>query len=87
MPPVGFEPTISADERPQTHALDGTANVIYHENIYKPENKEAVFSARRLFHYRQLLVRIPAILRGIFGIVRGILYLYVSKFHDFLRDP
>ena len=22
MPPVGFEPTISADERPQTHALD-----------------------------------------------------------------
>ena len=22
MPPVGFGPTISADERPQTHALD-----------------------------------------------------------------
>ena len=22
MPPVGFEPTISAGERPQTHALD-----------------------------------------------------------------
>jgi len=22
MPPVGFEPTISADERPQTYALD-----------------------------------------------------------------
>ena len=30
MPPVGFEPTISADERPHTHALDcaatGTGN-------------------------------------------------------------
>ena len=25
MPPVGFEPTISADERPQTYALDRTA--------------------------------------------------------------
>ena len=22
MPPVGFEPTVSADERPQTYALD-----------------------------------------------------------------
>ena len=31
MPPVGFEPTISAGERPQTHALDraatGTGNL------------------------------------------------------------
>jgi hypothetical protein len=25
MPPVGFERTISADERPQTHALDRAA--------------------------------------------------------------
>ena len=25
MPPVGFEPTISAGERPQTHALDRAA--------------------------------------------------------------
>ena len=25
MPPVGFEPTISADERPQTYALDHAA--------------------------------------------------------------
>ena len=25
MPPAGFEPTISADERPQTHALDRAA--------------------------------------------------------------
>jgi len=26
MPPVGFEPTISADERPQTYALDSAAS-------------------------------------------------------------
>ena len=26
MSPVGFEPTISAGERPQTHALDRAAN-------------------------------------------------------------
>jgi hypothetical protein len=26
MPPVGFEPTISAGERPQTHALDSASN-------------------------------------------------------------
>ena len=25
MPPVGFEPTISAGERPQTYALDSAA--------------------------------------------------------------
>ena len=25
MPPVGFEPTISASERPQTHTLDRAA--------------------------------------------------------------
>jgi len=28
MPPVGFEPTISAGERPQTHALDRAATGI-----------------------------------------------------------
>ena len=27
MPPVGFEPTISAGERPQTYALDRAATV------------------------------------------------------------
>ena len=27
MPPVGFEPTISTGERPQTHALDRAATV------------------------------------------------------------
>ena len=26
MPPVGFEPTIPASERPQTYALDRAAN-------------------------------------------------------------
>jgi hypothetical protein len=29
MPPVGFEPMISADERPQTYALDRAATETY----------------------------------------------------------
>jgi hypothetical protein len=57
MPPVGFEPTISADEWPQNQVLDRSATVICHENIYRPENKEAVVSARMLFRYRQLLAK------------------------------
>ena len=30
MPSVGFEPTISAGERSQTHALDRAAHIILH---------------------------------------------------------
>ena len=33
-PPAGFEPTIPASERPQTHALDPAATGIGRENIY-----------------------------------------------------
>jgi len=37
MLPVGFEPTISAGERPQTHALDraatGTGIYVYHSSL------------------------------------------------------
>ena len=33
MPPVGFEPTISAGERPQTYALDRAATGTGKENI------------------------------------------------------
>jgi len=32
MPPVGFEPTISAGERPQTYALDRAATGTGHLN-------------------------------------------------------
>ena len=42
MPPVGFEPTISADERPQTYALDravtGTG-YIYTGTVHKEKGK------------------------------------------------
>ena len=38
MPPVGFEPTISAGERPQTYALDraatGTGNKLSYVDYY-----------------------------------------------------
>jgi hypothetical protein len=33
MPPTGFEPTILASERPQTHALDRPATGIGNMNI------------------------------------------------------
>ena len=39
MPPVGFKPTISAGERPQTYALDraatGTGNITHLEMVKK----------------------------------------------------
>ena len=35
MPPVGFEPTISAGERPQTYILDRAATGIGKRIIYK----------------------------------------------------
>ena len=34
MPPVGFEPTISARERPQTYALDRAATGTGHLSNY-----------------------------------------------------
>ena len=38
MPPVGFEPTISADERPQTYALDRAATGTGKKPPYNEEN-------------------------------------------------
>jgi hypothetical protein len=41
MPPVGFEPKIPAEERPQTHALDraatgtGTSFIFFPYNFHK----------------------------------------------------
>ena len=34
MPPAGFEPTISAGERPQTYALDRAATFMWNINVY-----------------------------------------------------
>ena len=34
MPPVGFEPTISAGERPQTYVLDRAATGIDKQGLY-----------------------------------------------------
>jgi len=51
MPPVGFEPTISAGERPQTYALDrastgnGSKEILSVKNIYRLENKQTAVSA------------------------------------------
>ena len=43
MPPVGFEPTIWAGERPQTHALDRAATGTSH--IFKSGSKIKVVFA------------------------------------------
>ena len=57
MPPVGFEPTISAGERPQTYALDRAATgtglrcnldtLIYHATFPESKDKGNVVSSAR----------------------------------------
>ena len=46
MPPVGFEPTISAGERPQTYALDRMTTTSYHTYNHKT-------AARTVLHVRE----------------------------------
>ena len=46
MPPVGFEPTISAGERPQTYALDRAATGTGNINILHYINKD-----KKILHY------------------------------------
>ena len=53
MPPVGFEPSISASERPQTYALDraatGTGNpppvALQSESVVKQEQQSTLLLA------------------------------------------
>ena len=53
MPPAGFEPTISAGERPQTHALDraatGTGIKIY-KNINNNNNNRGDWDYFKVIH-------------------------------------
>ena len=46
MPPVGFEPTISAGERPQTYALDRAATGTGTVHLYPQEILLVLISAR-----------------------------------------
>jgi hypothetical protein len=51
MPPVGFEPTVSAGERPQTYALDGAASgtsVMILLSIFKQEGQCTYDVTRRV---------------------------------------
>ena len=53
MPPVWFEPTISAGERPQTYALDRAATGTGNKCILKVETKEQnnfCYSVRKVFY-------------------------------------
>jgi len=42
MPPVGFEPTISAGERPQTHSLDCAATETGNYVVKKAYSKGSI---------------------------------------------
>ena len=58
MPPVGFEPTISAGERPQTYALDraatGTGNyTTYSLDILKDAKTMHYFLSNPLRHPKE----------------------------------
>ena len=60
MPQLGFEPTISADERPQTYALHGAATGTETEKIYSSK----------------ILVSLYQITRHHFNIDRNLLFLH-----------
>ena len=44
MPPVGFEPTISAGERPKTYALDRAATGTGSKSQYKTQKYEGLIT-------------------------------------------
>ena len=50
MPPVGFEPAISAGERPQTYALDRAATGTGNAVGYLQENTPSVLVRQHLFN-------------------------------------
>jgi hypothetical protein len=51
MPPVGFEPTIPASQRPQTHGLDGAATGMGGTEFH------TAFVADKLFRYLEIIAR------------------------------
>ena len=57
MPPVGFEPTISVGERPQTYALDRAATG--QNDTPKVRNYKHRPIHEKLFHYVLLLRKLP----------------------------
>ena len=61
MPPVGFEPTISAGERPQTYALDraatGTGISIWKQTVV---SETGIAFSYRGFRKQQILKTFPS---------------------------
>ena len=49
MPWMGFEPTISAGERPKTYALDRTATGTGYRKILRSTNKDQLRNLNRYF--------------------------------------
>ena len=62
MPPVGFEPTISAGERPQTYALDraatGTGGIVVLLSLYHGMALQTRYKIMYNLHRQYLAVRI-----------------------------
>jgi len=48
MPPVGFKPTISAGERPQTYTLDCMDSTHIHTNNTENGTKETIHTTQKL---------------------------------------
>jgi len=65
MPAVGFEPTVSAGERPQTHALDRTATGTGYWPLWRSEILCEIFSYSSASKAAHCLNR-PSTLRGTF---------------------
>ena len=61
MPPVGFEPTIAAGERPKTYALDRAATGTGRKLKHRSQND----SYWHEIHIRSL--KIPQLFKNIFG--------------------
>ena len=56
MPPVGFEPTISAGERPQTYALDRAATGTGVEDLYVRQRYKAQVQPQLTVTHSSVLV-------------------------------
>jgi hypothetical protein len=70
MPPLGFEPTIPASARPQTHVLDGAATGIGNNNILQSLNI-TIFTITQLYRAEQI---------SIIPFVKKTTALYEAKF-------